>query len=119
MESNRNYLIDACLFMAGFICKCVEGCVVLYITYTTHAYVCSPSCLGIQFLRRMLLYPVWIYFSTLGGEGTFVRVGVKTEFIASWLPPRMRAARMMGHREDPPSQRGHLLKQGKRKELPM
>lgn len=64
--------------------------------------------------RRMLLYPVCIYFPTLGGEGTFVRVGVKTEFSASWLPPRM-----MGHREDPPSQRGRLLQQGKRKELPM
>lgn len=49
-------------------------------------------------MRRMLLYPVWIYFSTPGGEGTFVRVGVKTEFITSWLPPRMR-----GRREDPPS----------------
>lgn len=24
----------------------------------------------------------WIYFPALGGEGTFVRVGVKTEFIA-------------------------------------
>lgn len=69
-------------------------------------YVCSSSPLGVQFSRRMLLYPVWIYFPTLGGEGTFVRVGVKTEFIASWLPPRMRTARMMGHREDPPSQRG-------------
>ncbi|XP_034752648.1 MORN repeat-containing protein 5 isoform X1 [Etheostoma cragini] len=52
----------------------------------------------------------------LRNAGTFVRVGVKTEFIASWLPSRMR---MMGHRADPPSQRGRLLQRGKRKVLPM
>lgn len=83
----------------------VERCVAQAITY-----VRSPS-LGVRFWRRMLLYPVWIYFPTLGGEGTFVRVGVKTEFSASWLPPRMRTVRMMGHREDPPLPEG--------KELPM
>ncbi len=107
MEPNRNYLIAAWLFWTGLLCKRVEGCLVyiwfvLYITHTTYAYVCSPSCLCIQCLRRMLLYPVWIYFPTLGGEGAFVRVGVKTGFIASWLPPRMRTVRMMGHREGPP-----------------
>lgn len=107
MESNWNNLIAVCLFLATLMCKPVEGYVLyiwflLQITHSTYAYVCSPSCLCIQFLRRMLLYPVWIYFPTLGGEGTFVRVGVKTEFIASWLPPRMRTVRMMGHREGPP-----------------
>lgn len=40
MESNRNYLIDVCLFMAVF--KCVDMWCVLYITYTTYARVCSP-----------------------------------------------------------------------------
>lgn len=103
--------------VCGGICCVYVACAYLS-HHTASAYACS-SCLGIRLLRRMLLYPVWIYFSTLGGEGTFVRVGVKTEFIASWLPPRMRTARMMGHREDPPSQRGHLLQQRKRKELPM
>lgn len=88
------------------MCVCVYMWLVLYIIYTIYACVRSPSCLGIHFLRRMLLYPVWIYFSTLRGEGTFVRVGVKTGFIASWLPSRMRTATMMGHREEPPSQRG-------------
>ena len=34
---------------------------VQYITNAT--YMRFPSYLGIQFLRRMLLYPVWIYFS--------------------------------------------------------
>lgn len=87
MDSNRNCLINVCLFTAVCMHNHMEG-------------------RGVQFSRRMLLYPVWIYFPTLGGEGTFVRVGVKTEFIASWLPPRMRTARMMGHREGPPSQRG-------------
>lgn len=100
------------LWGSVFVQPCGEMC------GSSYAYVCSPSPLGVQFWR-MLLYPVWIYFPTLGGEGTFVRVGVKTEFSASWLPPRMRTARMMGHREDPPSQRGRLLQQGKRKELPM
>lgn len=63
---------------------------------------------------RMVLFPVWIYFPTLGGEGTFVRVGVKTEFIALWLPSRMTR-----YGEGLPSQRGRLLWQGKRKELPL
>lgn len=35
----------------------------------------SPPC------ARMLLFPGFI-FQPFGGEGTFVRVGVKTEFIA-------------------------------------
>lgn len=104
------------LWLRFVMCKCVEGYIVYIHMYT---YVGSPSRLGIQLLRRMLLYPVWIYFLTLGGEGTFVRVGVKTEFIASWLPLRMGTARKMGHREGPPSQRGRLLQQGKRKELPV
>lgn len=93
--------------------------VVNAVTYTLYAYVYSPFCLGIQFLRRMSSYPVWIYFSTLGGEGIFVRVGVKTEFIASWFPPRMRTAGMMGHREGPPSQWRSLHAASKRKEIPM
>lgn len=103
MDSNGNHLIDVCLCEAVFMYNPVERCVAQAVTY-----VCSPS-LGVRFWRRMLLYPVWIYFPTLGGEGTFVRVGVKTEFSASWLPPRMRTVRMMGHREDPPPPpRGHV-----------
>jgi len=113
MESNRNYLID--VFFSVFMCMCEEGCALYVaratITHPIYVYACSPFCLGIQFLRGKLLYPVWIYFSTLGGEGIFVRVGVKTEFIAWWLPSRMRTAMMMGRREDPPSQWGCLLLQ--------
>lgn len=88
-----------CLFMAVFMCRHAEGCVVFGACV---ACVRSSSPLVVQSSRRMLLYPVWIYFSNLGGDDTFVRVGVKTEFIAAWLPPRMRTARMMGHGESPP-----------------
>lgn len=87
-------------------------------TNTIYAYVFSPFCLDIQLLKGMLLYPVRIYFSTLGGEGIFVRVGVKTEFIAQRLPPRVRTAKTMGHREDPPSQWGRLLWQERGRRSP-
>lgn len=85
------------------------GCALYVVRAASHisASVCVlPFCLDTQLLRGMLPYPAWIYFSALGGEDVFVRVGVKSEFIARWLPPRMRTAVMMGRREDPPSQWG-------------
>lgn len=85
----------------------------------THIYpVCAPFCLGIQFFREMFLYPAWIYSSSLGAVGIFVRVGVKTEFIAWWLPSRMKCAMIMGLREDPPCQCGRLLLQEKGRRSP-
>lgn len=111
------------------VCIGVYVCVYVQCVYVARRvcalYIITHSCLPV------LVFSVWYaileknapvscmdLFSTLRGEGTFVRVGVKTEFIASWLPPRMRTATMMGHREEPPSQRGPLLRQGKRKDLP-
>lgn len=59
----------------------------------------------------LLFYTVLLYLFYLaaGGEATFVRVGVKTGFIAPWLPSRMRTVALMGYRADPPSQKGHLF----------
>lgn len=80
-------------FYLVFIFTSLVGCALYVVRAASHisASVCVlPFCLDIQILRGMLPYPAWIYFSTLGGEDVFVRVGVKSEFIARWLPPRMR-----------------------------
>lgn len=87
-----------CSSMCGGMCRMCGSC--------CHLLVRSSSPLGAPFPRRMLPYPVQIYFPTLGGDGTFVRVGVKTEFIALWLPPRMR------NREDDGTQGRPALPEG-------
>lgn len=110
----KQELLNWCVpFFGSVYVQACGGMCCVHVAYAIHHIhhlrLCVlPSRLGIQFLRRMPLYPVWIYFPTLGGEDTFVSVGVKTKFIASWLPSRMRTARMMGHREGPPSQKGRL-----------
>lgn len=103
---SRRGFVTCALFSWQRLCSSICGGMCRMCGSCCHLSVRSSSPLGAPFRRRMLPYPVRIYFPSLGGDGTFVRVGVKTEFIAPWLPPRMR------NREDDGTQGRPALPEG-------